>query len=73
MLVIGLITIPRHLFRSHIGIGSIAEETLDDLYINYLAPVSVKGSNIFMMGILDSSTNSISICLYEFIMFGKRV
>ena len=52
--VIGLIRTSRQYFTSHIGIGSTAQKTLDDLFSNYLISVSVKGSNVSIMYMQDS-------------------
>jgi len=55
--VIGLIRTSRQSFKSHIGIGSTAQKALDDLFSNCLISVSVKGSNVSIMDMQDSSIN----------------
>ena len=57
--VIGLIRTSRQSFTSHVGIGSTAQKALDDLFSNYLLSVSVKGSNVSIMDMQDSSTNGL--------------
>jgi len=57
--VIGLIRTSRQSFTSHVGIGSIAQKALDDRFSNCLISVSVKGSNVSMMNMQDSSTNGL--------------
>ncbi|KAK2158475.1 hypothetical protein LSH36_169g03028 [Paralvinella palmiformis] len=49
----------RQSFTSHLGIGSTAQKALDDFFSNCLISVSVKGSNVSIMDMQDSSTNGL--------------
>ena len=59
ILVNGLIRTSRQSFTSHVDIESTAQKALDDLFSNCLASVSVKGSNVYIMDMHDSSTNGL--------------
>jgi len=54
--VIGLIRTSRQSFTSHVGIGSTAQKTLDDLFSNCPISVSLKDSNVSILDMQDSST-----------------
>ena len=57
--VIGFIRTSRQSFTSYVGIGSTAQKALDDLFSNCLISVSLKGSNVSIMDMQDSSTNGL--------------
>jgi hypothetical protein len=57
--VIEFIRTSRQSFTSHVGIGLTAQKALDDFFINCLISVSVKGSNVSIMDMQDSSTNGV--------------
>ena len=56
---IRLIRTSKQSFKNHVGIGSAAQNTLDDLFTNCLISASVTVSNVFIMEMQDSSTNGI--------------
>jgi len=57
--LIGLIKTSRQSFTSHIGIGSTAQQAIDDLFTNCVIYVSSKGSNVSLMDMQDSSTDAL--------------
>jgi len=57
--VIELIRTSRQSFTNHVGIGSTAQKVLDDFFSNCPISFSVKGSNVSIMDMQDSSTNGL--------------
>jgi len=58
--VIGLFRISRQSFTSHVGMGSTAHKALDDFLNNCLIPISVKGSNVSIRDMQNSSINGLT-------------
>ena len=52
--VIELLKTSRQSFTTHVDIGPTAQKALDDFFSNCLISVSVKGSNLSIMGMQDS-------------------
>jgi hypothetical protein len=79
IIAIGLIRKTRHSFTSNVGIGSTAQKALDDFLSKCLISVSVKGSNVSISDMQDSSTNGLPcekvlewnpLCIFN--IFGQK-
>ena len=73
--VIGLIRTLRQSFTSHVGKESIAQKALDNFLSNGLISVSLKGSNVSIMDMQESSTNGYPVITHYvyLISFDRRI